>query len=127
LTYTDADVTPVGMTCSLPSSDITITNTGVYKVLASLQCDNTTSPTPEDLDMWVALDGVAVPNSATRIAINQNQEVVMTVEWFLDIAAGRNVSVVGYAVASGLQALAVAASPPVPAIPSIITTVLRIA
>jgi hypothetical protein len=77
--------------------------------------------------MWCALDGVAVPNSATRIAINQNQEVVMTVEWFLDIAAGRNVSVVGYAVASGLQALAVTASPPVPAIPSIITTVLRIA
>jgi hypothetical protein len=51
----------------------------------------------------------------------------MTVEWFLNISAGDNVSVVAYAAVSGLQVLALPASSPVPAIPSIITTVLRIA
>jgi hypothetical protein len=127
LTYTDADVTPVGMTCALPSSSIQIINAGVYKVLASIQCDNTSGGGTDDLEMWCDINGTAVPNSATRVAINLNQETVMTVEWFLNIGAGDNVSVVAYAAVSGLQVLALPASPPVPAVPSIITTVLRIA
>jgi hypothetical protein len=128
LTYTDADVVPVGMTCALPSSDITITDAGVYKVLASIQCDNTAAGGTDDMEMWVAINGTPVPNSGTRVAINLNQETLMTVEWFLDITAGQNVSVVAYATVPGLQVLAVPAPlPTVPAIPSIITTVLRIA
>lgn len=126
LVYDTADLTPVGMTCSLPSADITITNAGTYKVLASVQCDKTTGGAG-DLEMWVSINGTAVPNSATRLQINQNTESLMTVEWFLDLLAGQTVSVSLYSSTTGLQALAVPASAPVPAIPSIITTVLRIA
>lgn len=127
ITYDTADITPVGMTCTLaPSADIVITNAGTYKVLTSLQCDKTTGGA-DQLDMWVSVNGTAVPNSATKLQINQNQESVMTVEWFLTLAASDAVSVHTYAPTAGLQALAVAAAPPVPAIPSIITTVLRIA
>jgi hypothetical protein len=126
--YDTADLTPVGMTCALaPSSDIVITRAGTYKCLASAQCDKTGGGGAGDLEMWVAVNGTAVPNSATRIAINANQETVMTVEWFLDVSAGDAVSVNTYSPDNGLQLLAVAASSPVPAIPSIITTVLRIA
>lgn len=127
LVYDTADLTPVGMTCSLPSADITITNAGTYKVLASVQCDKTSGGGAGDLEMWVSLNGTAVPNSATRIQINQNTESLMTVEWFVDVLAGQTVSVSLYSSTTGLQALAVPASAPVPAIPSIITTVLRIA
>lgn len=126
LVYDTADVTPVGMSCAFPSGDITVTAAGTYKVLASLQCDNT-APGSSVLDMYVAINTVAVPNSATRVAINQNQETVMTVEWLLTLTAGQNVSVYCYAANPGLQALAVPAAPPVPAIPSIITTLVRIA
>ena len=128
ITYDTADLTPVGMTCALaPSSDIVLTRAGTYKCLASAQCDKTSGGGAGDLEMWVAVNGTAVPNSATRLAINQNIEQVMTVEWFLDVSAGDAVSVNTYSPDNGLQLLAVAASSPVPAIPSIITTVLRIA
>jgi len=126
LVYDTIDVPSVGLTCVTPSADILVANTGRYKVLASLQCNRTMGGVAQ-LDMWVALNGTAVPNSATKVEINQNQEVVMTVEWFLDITAGQSVSVVAYSPSTGMQGLAVPAAPPVPAIPSIITTALRIA
>ena len=124
--YDTADLTPVGMTCSLPSSDIVITTSGTYKVLASVQCDKTTGGAG-DLEMWCSRNGVAVPNSATRIQINQNTESLMSVEWFLEIPAGVSLSISLYSSTTGLQALAVPAAAPVPSIPSIITTILRIA
>jgi hypothetical protein len=127
VTYDTADLTPVGMTCALaPSSDIVITRAGTYKVLSSIQIDRTDLLTGE-FQFWVSVNGTAVPNSATSAIINQNLEEVMTVEWFLDVSAGGTVAVQAYSTTAGQQLLAVPASSPVPAIPSIITTVLRIA
>jgi len=124
--YDTVDINPIGMSCAVPSADIVIGTAGVYKVLASAQCDRTAALTG-DLEMYVAINGTAVPNSATRININQNIETVMTVEWFLEIAGGDAVSVVVYSAVAGQQLLAIPAAAPVPEIPSIITTVLRIA
>jgi len=124
--YDTADVTPVGLTCSLPSADIVVTSAGTYKVLTSIQADHTASGTGT-FQFWVAQNGTAVPNSATRVVLNQNLEQVMTVEWFLDVSAGDTIAVEAYSTSSGQQLLAVAAASPVPAVPSIITTVLRIA
>ena len=126
LVYDTADVTPIGMTCALPSSDITITESGTYKVLASVQCDRTVAG-QGDVEMWCSVQGTAVPNSATRINLNQNIEQVMTVEWIVSVAASEIVSVSVYSSVAGNVAASFAAAPPVPAIPSIITTVLRIA
>ena len=123
--YNTEDITPLGVSCATPSANIVVATAGVYRVLASLQCDNT-AVGALPLDMWVSVGGVAVPNSATRVAINQNQEVVMAVEWLLQLAAGASVAV-QIAGAVGTQILAVAAAPPIPAIPSIITTIQRIA
>jgi hypothetical protein len=126
LVYDTEDIVPFGVSCALPSASITVGVAGLYKVVASLQCDNTAVGV-QVLDMWCAVGGIAVPNSATRIAINQNTEAVMTVEWFLSLAASDAVNVEIYAPVAGPQALAVPAAAPVPAIPSIITTILRIA
>jgi hypothetical protein len=124
--YDTADVTPVGLTCSLPSADIVVTSAGTYKVLSSIQADHTALGTGT-FQFWVAQNGTAVPNSATQVVLNQNLEQVMTVEWFLDVSAGDTIAVEAYSTSAGQQLLAVAASSPVPAVPSIITTILRIA
>jgi hypothetical protein len=126
LVYNTTDITPFGVSCATPSASIVVATTGVYKVLASVQCDKTTINVG-DLEMWIAVGGVAVPNSATRLAINQNIETLMAVEWFLELTAGDGVSINLASTAGGLQALAVPAAPPVPAIPSVITTITRIA
>jgi hypothetical protein len=51
----------------------------------------------------------------------------MVVEWFLELTAGDAVSINLASTTDGLQALAVPAAAPVPAIPSVITTITRIA
>ena len=126
LVYNTTDITPLGVSCATPSASIVVATTGVYKVLSSVQCDKTTINVG-DLEMWIAVGGVAVPNSATRLAINQNLESVMVVEWFLELTAGDAVSINLASTTDGLQALAVPAAAPVPAIPSVITTITRIA
>jgi hypothetical protein len=126
LVYDTADVVSVGMSVTLPSANITLTAAGTYKIATSLQCDNTVVGS-QVLDMWCEVNGTAVPNSASRVSINQAQETVMTVEWFVTVPAAAVINVVIYAPVAGPRALAVAAAPPVPAIPSVITTVLRIA
>lgn len=122
-TYNFDDIQPVGVKRSgaslIPSQD------GIYKCLTSLQCNKTTGGVGE-LDMYPTLNGTAIPNSATKIQINQNQEVVMAVEWFVALKKDDEFQVVGFSPDNGLEALAVAEAPPVPAIPSIITTLLRI-
>lgn len=124
--YDTVDIKPVGMSCAVPSADIVIGVAGIYKVLASAQCDRTAALTGE-IDMYVAINGVEVGNTATRLVVNQNLESVMTVEWLLGFAVGDELTVVVYSSVAGQQLLAVPASAPVPAIPSIITTVVRIA
>jgi hypothetical protein len=129
IVYDTPDITPAGITWTGPSASISVDEAGVYKVLASAQCDKTGGGGAAPLDMWVAINGNAVPNSATRIAINVNQETVMTVEWLLSLAATDVITVECFdpTGSNDLQLLAVAAASPAPAIPSIITTITRIA
>jgi len=125
-TYDTIDITAKHIyTTDLPSANIYVTNKGVYKVLSSLQCDKTSGGTG-DMEMFCAVNGTAVPNSATRIQINQNQETLMAVEWFLELDKNDAVSIVGFSTTTGLRALSIASATPVPAIPSIITTIMRI-
>jgi len=76
--------------------------------------------------MYPSINGVAVPNSATRVVINQNIESLMTVEWYLNISQGQYISINLYSTFTGARALAVSASNPVPLVPSIITTIMKI-
>ena len=126
LVYDTNDVVPFGVNVVLPSADIIVAATGLYKVLSSVQLDRTAGGN-STVDMYITVNGNAVPNSATKLTINQNQEDIMTVEWFLNLAATDSVNIVLYSTDSSNQALAVVAAPPVPAIPSVITTILRIA
>jgi hypothetical protein len=126
VTYDTIDITPKNIyTTALPSPTIYVRSGGVYKVLSSLQCNKTTGGFG-NVEMYIAVNGTAVPNSATRININQNVESVMAVEWFLELEKDDAVSIYAFSADVGLQALAIASATPVPAIPSIIATIMRI-
>ena len=125
LVYNTEDISASGISCTLPSANIYILETGVYKVLASLQCDRTVTGNAS-INMYPSINGVPVPNSATRVVINQNIESLMTVEWYLNILKGQYITIDLYSTSTGARALAVAASTPVPLIPSIITTIMKI-
>lgn len=130
LFYTDDDVPAVGCSSAITSPYITVVNAGVYKVLTSVQMNKTGGGNAE-VDMYPEVDGVPVSNSATKLQINNTEESVMTVEWFLQMGAGSRVAIALYTpTTNDIQALAVPAvvgPPAIPAIPSIITTLLRIA
>lgn len=127
ITYDTVDIQPVGVAQGPSPDAITVLDTGVYRILASLQCDNSAAGPAQDLNMFLTVGVTALPNSATRVAINQNQESVMTVEWIVSLTAGQFVSVTCSSAVVGLQALAIPAAGVTPAIPSIITTIMRIA
>jgi hypothetical protein len=124
--YDTKDVaSSTGVNVLFPSSEIIVTNAGTYKILSSLQCDSTIGL--QTMNMYLQVNGTPVANTASRVIVNLNLESLMTVEWFVDLGAGDRVEVVGYDSIGGSEALAIAAAPPVPAVPSIITTILRIA
>ena len=124
-TYDTVDIEPVGVALSSPSS-IRIGVAGVYRVLSSIQVNKTTGGFAE-LEMFPQVNLTPVPNSGTRVEVNQNAEIPMTVEWFLDLNVGDEVFIQIYTPAAGLELLAVPAAVGLPAIPSIITTIQRIA
>ena len=123
LTYNTDDVAPTNV--SRTSTSAVVLFPGTYKVLGSVQIDKTDGGTAT-LDMYPLVNGIAVPNSATKLNVNKTGEDIMTVEWFLDLSAHAQVSLALYSAATGFRALAIAAAPPVPAIPSIILTIVKI-
>jgi len=128
LTYDTKDLTTtpnVTAVLSPASSQITVSLNGIYTVLTSIQVDQTT--TLNDLEFYVSINGTAVPNSGSRLAITANIEDVFTVEWMLELVAGDSVEVYLSSASAGFRALAIAASAPVPLIPSVITNIKRIA
>lgn len=94
--------------------------------MASIQTDRTAGGN-SSLDMYPAVNNTAVPNSATKLNLNQNQESVMTIEWFLQLEANDILSILCYSDDADNRIVAFPAASPVPAIPSIILTILRIA
>lgn len=127
-TYNTVDIVPVGVSLVSPGlgSVIRIGVPGVYKCLASVQCDRTAAGVG-DLEMFPQIGAAPVPNSTTRVQINQNQEVVMTVEWLLTFNTGDLFNVFFFSSSAGQQLLAIPATVSVPAIPSIILTLVKIA
>ena len=119
------DVVPVG---AFPTSGMRVNTTGIYKLLYSAQINKTMGGGADDIDIYLRVNGTNVPNTATRVAITQQIEQVLTCEYIESLNAGDVVEFVAYT-ATGVndQILAVPAAPPVPGIPSIITNIIRIA
>jgi len=115
-----------------PNSQILIPTTGTYKVLFSAQCDCTGGT--HYIEIFPVVNGTSVPDSNTRITLNAGVESCLTVEYFLafqanDILEFRMTgdSSVNAANARLLYAASAPGNPvAIPALPSMIVTIMRI-
>lgn len=111
------------------STNITVAAAGVYEFLFSAQMDNTDN-NDHDITFWYAVDGVDVADSASRITIPKSSDggkAVFEITLQEQLAAGGYIQI-----KYGVENIVVkmdytAASPPYPAIPSIIAGIKRIA
>ena len=117
---------------TFPNSEIIIPSKGVYRILFSAQCDCTSGT--HDIDIFPVVNGISVPNSNTRIALNGGIESCLTVEYFLTFNTNDILQFVmtgdDSANASNARLLYVSSAPgnpvDIPAIPSIIVTIQQI-
>ena len=124
------DTTDIANECSLvnpPSSALlTVNHTGVYRVLFSIQL-NRTGGGNGSVYAYPVVNGDPVPNSATKMNINNNQEDCLTVEFILTLTAEQYFGINCYSPTANQEALAIPAFSINPATPSVILTLNRIA
>jgi hypothetical protein len=100
-----------------------VSDAGIYDFQFSLQVD-ATSGGDKDLYVWPRVNGTDVPVSASYFRIKGNDaEVVPSWNFLLQMNANDYFELMWAVGDVDVQLLAVAASPPIPAIPSVILTV----
>ena len=122
---TTGNINPVG---AYPTSQIQISQTAVYRVLFSAQCDCTGGT--HRLEIWPVVSGTSVPDSNTRIAVPASTETCLTVEYFLQLNAGDILQLYMRGDSINVRILYVppdlSTTPTTPAIPSIILNINQI-
>ena len=112
-----------GVFIGSPTSRIVVDTEGIYNFAMSFQIDKTSGGTGE-FYIWFRLNGVDVPDSAGLIRIQgNNAEIFSAFNIFLDLKANDYVELMFSVADLSVELHAVPATPPVPAIPSIILTV----
>jgi hypothetical protein len=107
-------------------SQITVSVTGIYETYYSIQINRIAGGSNRYIYVWVRVNGVDVPDSNGRTAINSNNgDSLPIVPYILSLNAGDYVEFV--AQASGDDCRILATTPPIgPYIPSIIVGIKRI-
>jgi hypothetical protein len=122
ITFNTTDLSN-GVFIGAPTSRIIVDSEGLYNFALSFQIDKTSGGTAE-FYIWFRLNGVNVANSAGFIRIQgNNAEIFSAYNLFLDLKANDYVEIMFSVTDLSLEVLAVPATAPVPAIPSIILTV----
>ena len=122
ITFNTTDISR-GVYIGSPTSRVYVDTEGVYDFQISIQLDSTVS-TDEHFYLWLAKNGTDVANSASTVRLKgNNSESILSLNFFLDLKAGDYVELTYSVTNLGVQILYAAASPPVPAIPSVILTV----
>jgi len=112
-----------GVYTGTPTSRIYIDTEGYYNFQFSAQLEKTTGGV-DAVYIWCRVNGVDIPDSATKIRIQgNNAETVAAWNFVLPINAGDYFELMWSTDDTHCQIFASAASAPVPAIPSVILTV----
>ena len=105
------------------TNKIFIGEDGIYNIQFSAQLDKTGGGASA-VYIWIRVNGVNVPNSATKMVIDgPNNEVVAAWNWMLILKAGDYFELAWQAADTNVILAAVAASGNIPEIPSVIITV----
>ena len=108
------------------NTKIKVSRPAIYNVQFSIQVDKTSGGTGQ-LYIWPAINGTAVPNSGSLIQIQGNDaEIFSAANFFLPLSNGDYFQLYFSVNSIDVQLQAFAASAPVPAIPSIILTVMQV-
>jgi hypothetical protein len=122
ITFNSTDLSN-GVFIGTPTSRIIVDSEGIYNFDTSFQLDKTSGGTAE-FYFWFRLNGTDVPDSASQIRIQGNDaEIFSSLNYFFDLKAGDYVEMMFSTTSLSVELLSVVATPPVPAIPSIILTV----
>ena len=108
------------------SSHIVVANSGVYNIQFSLQVDKTTAAGAH-IYIWLRKNGLDVSNSATELAVQGTfSEVVAAWNFVVQSEANDYYELMWSATDSHIRLKAVGASAVVPAIPSVIVSVVSV-
>jgi hypothetical protein len=122
ITFNTTDLSN-GVFIGSPTSRIIVDSEGIYNFDTSFQLDKTSGGTAE-FYFWFRLNGTDVPESASQIRIQGNDaEIFSSINYFFDLKAGDYIEMMFSTTSLDVELLSVVATPPVPAIPSIILTV----
>ena len=126
ITYNNADQAYGVYRDPADSSKIKVTRPAIYNVQFSIQVDKTSGGTGK-LYIWPAINGTAVPNSASLIQIQGNDaEIFSAANFFLPLSNGDYFQLYFSVDSLDVQLQHFAAASPHPAIPSIILTVMQV-
>jgi hypothetical protein len=120
-TYDDAET---AFSVSRDTNRIYVAETAVYNIQFSAQLDKTGGGA-SDVYIWLRVNGVSLNNSATKMVIDgPNSEMVAAWNWVISLNAGDYVEIAWQSPDTAVILAAVAASGNIPAIPSVIVTVV---
>ena len=106
------------------SSRLTVANAGVYSITFSAQLLGDGGQ--DTVYMWLKKNGTNVSDTATKLVVKNNEELVMTVEYVVQAAASDYYEIAWQNTTGDGDLKYYAASGNIPAIPSIITTVKQV-
>ena len=126
ITYNNADTAYGIYRDPADNSKIKVSRPAIYNIQFSIQIDKTSGGTGL-FYIWPAINGTAVPNSASLIQIQgNNHEIFSAANFFLPLSNGDYFQLYFSVDDLSVQLQQFAASAPVPAIPSIILTVMQV-
>jgi hypothetical protein len=126
ITYNNADPAYGVYRDPADNSKIKVTRPAIYNVQFSIQVDKTSGGTGK-LFIWPAINGTAVANAGSLIQIQgNNAEIFSAANFFLPLSNGDYFQLYFSVDDLTVQLQQFAAAAPVPAIPSIILTVMQV-
>jgi hypothetical protein len=122
ITFNSTDLSS-GVYLGSPTSRVYVDTEGIYNFDTSFQLDKTAGGTGI-FDFWFRLNGVDVPDSASRIRIQgNNAEIFSSLNYFFELKANDYVELMFSVDDLSVEITAFPAAAPHPGIPSIILTV----
>jgi hypothetical protein len=122
ITFDNTSLTQ-GVSIGTPTSRVYVNRTGSYNIQFSLQLTSTNAA-DKDVCIWADVNGTSVPESATKLSLSgSSKSYVAAWNFVIRMSAGDYFRLMWSTTNTNVQIARIAASAPVPAIPSVILTV----
>lgn len=122
ITFNNTSLTQ-GVSIGTPTSRIYVDRTGSYNIQFSLQLVSTNAAS-KDVYIWADVNGTSVPESATKLTLSGSSNAYVAAwNFVIRMSAGDYFRLMWSTSNTNVQITRIAASAPVPAIPSVILTV----